>query len=73
MINFSTCSGLYRVWVPLREDGKSTLISIWIDPYLREFKSCSEEKGTNVVPIHRADSATVADSDETNSVFPSGM
>jgi hypothetical protein len=69
---FAAYSGLYRVWVPLRDDGKSPLISIWIDPSLCAFESCSEEKGTNVARIHRAESVTVADSENANSVFPSG-
>ena len=73
MTHLSTYSSLYRVWVPLRDDGQSPLISIWIDPYLRAFKSRSEGKGTNVAPIPRVDSVTAADSEDTHSVFPSGM
>jgi hypothetical protein len=30
--------GLYRVWVPLRDDGKGPLISIWIDPAMAVFQ-----------------------------------
>jgi len=76
--NFTTRSGLYRVWVPLRDDGKSPLISIWIDPTLRAFKSCAEENtpelfvGTSVEPVHDADSATVADSEDKNSIRSCG-
>jgi hypothetical protein len=29
--NYSARQGLYRVWVPLHDDGKAPLISIWID------------------------------------------
>ena len=31
-------SGLYRVWVPLRDDGRAPLISIWIDPLMTAFE-----------------------------------
>jgi hypothetical protein len=36
--NFMTREGLYRVWVPLRDDGKAPLISIWIDPTMAAFE-----------------------------------
>lgn len=42
--NLTTRSGLHRVWVPLRDDGESPLISIWVDPTFRAFKPCVEEK-----------------------------
>lgn len=51
MTNFAAYSGLYRVWVPLRDDGKSPLISTWIDRSLPAFESCSDEKGTHVEPL----------------------
>lgn len=45
MFNFSTNleslithRGLYRVWVPIHDDGKAPLISIWIDPGMRAFE-----------------------------------
>ena len=77
--DFTTRSSLYRVWVPLHDDGKSPLISIWIDPYLRAFDSCADGKtlehgmGTSSVWVHRTDSAPLADSEDTDSVFPCGM
>ena len=36
--NFMTREGLYRVWVPMRDDGKAPLISIWIDPTMAAFE-----------------------------------
>jgi hypothetical protein len=42
--NFTGRPGLYRVWVPLRDDGESPLISIWVDPTFRAFEPCVEEK-----------------------------
>lgn len=30
--------GLYRVWVPLHDDGRAPLISIWIDPTMTAFE-----------------------------------
>ena len=41
---FNERRGLYRVWVPLHDDGKAPLISIWIDPNLRAFEFCTEEE-----------------------------
>ncbi len=35
--NFTTREGLYRVWVPPRDDGSAPLISIWIDPTMAAF------------------------------------
>jgi hypothetical protein len=29
---FTNRTGLYRVWVPLHDDGRAPLISIWVDP-----------------------------------------
>ena len=39
--------GLYRVWVPLHNDGKGPLICIWIDPSMAGFESeaCPEDAG----------------------------
>jgi hypothetical protein len=36
--NFTARPGLYRVWVPLRDDGRAPLISIWIDPRMTAFE-----------------------------------
>jgi hypothetical protein len=36
--NLSVRPGLYRVWVPLHDDGKTPLISIWIDPAMKGFE-----------------------------------
>ena len=36
--NFTTRTGLYRVWVPLNDDGRAPLISIWIDPTMSGFR-----------------------------------
>jgi hypothetical protein len=70
MANFTAFSGLYRVWVPLRDDGKSPLISIWIDPSLQAFQSRAEDKGAALVAIHRENSTTVADLTDADSNFP---
>jgi hypothetical protein len=71
--DFTTRSNLCRVWVPLHNDGKAPLISIWIDPSLCAFESCWEETGTNVARNHRRESVTVADSEDANSVFPADV
>jgi hypothetical protein len=58
------------VWLPFRDDGKSPLISIWIDPSLQAFESRTEEKGADLVAIHRENSTTVADLTDADSNFP---
>jgi hypothetical protein len=35
--DFATRPSLYQVWVPLHDDGKAPLVSIWIDPALTKF------------------------------------
>jgi hypothetical protein len=42
--NFTGRPGLYRVWVPLRDDGKAPLISIWIDPRMTAFEKQSHDE-----------------------------
>lgn len=32
--------GLYCVWVPLHNDGKAPLVSIWIDPTTAPLENC---------------------------------
>jgi len=36
--------GLYRVWVPLHNDGKAPLISIWVDPSMGAFEPRGEKE-----------------------------
>jgi hypothetical protein len=36
--SFITHRGLYRVWVPMHDDGKAPLVSIWIDPGMKAFE-----------------------------------
>lgn len=42
---FANRTGLYRVWVPLHDDGLAPLISIWIDPMMTAFEpqACKEQ------------------------------
>jgi hypothetical protein len=42
--NFTARQGLYRVWVPLHNDGKTPLICIWIDPTMGAFESRQNHK-----------------------------
>lgn len=44
MTNYINRTGLYRVWVPLHDDGKAPLISIWIDPRMSAFESRTDEQ-----------------------------
>ena len=48
---FINRTGLYRVWVPLRDDGKGPLISIWIDPAVTAFESDARENPATVSSI----------------------
>jgi hypothetical protein len=48
--HLTTRSSLYRVWVPLHDDGKVPLVSIWIDPALHAFKSCAQEAACGFDP-----------------------
>jgi hypothetical protein len=41
--DFAIRPTLYRIWVPLRDDGAVPLVSIWIDPTLAAFKPCARE------------------------------
>jgi hypothetical protein len=47
--DLTSSSGLYRVWVPLHDDGKAPLISIWIDPTMTTFETqvCQEADGVS--------------------------
>jgi hypothetical protein len=52
--NFAVCTnrtGLYRVWVPLRDDGKGPLISIWIDPAVTALEPDARENSATVSSI----------------------
>jgi hypothetical protein len=77
--NLTTHSGLYRIWVPLRDDSESPLVSIWVDPNFRAFEPCVEEKNSSFQrsckcrPIHRAGSVTMVNAEDADSVFPDGM
>jgi hypothetical protein len=42
---FAARPGLYRVWVPLHNDGKAPLISIWIDPTMRALERQLSHEG----------------------------
>ncbi|MGA7624170.1 MAG: hypothetical protein WB630_14795 [Candidatus Acidiferrales bacterium] len=42
--NFINNTGIYRVWVPLQNDGKPPLISIWMNPKMTAFKSEAQQE-----------------------------
>lgn len=44
MTNLINRVGLYRVWVPLRDDGRAPLISIWIDPMMTAFEPNAQKE-----------------------------
>lgn len=43
--SFAACPGLYRVWVPLRDDGSTPLVSIWIDSTMTAFETRPHQAG----------------------------
>jgi hypothetical protein len=74
--HLTTRSSLYRVWVPLRDDGKVPLVSIWIDPALAAFKSCAQETAcgfdphANSLAGHEKNSMDRFDAEDLNSILP---
>ncbi len=53
-INFAKLNerrGLYRVWVPLHNDGKAPLISIWIDPTMAAIELCHRDESGELAAI----------------------
>jgi hypothetical protein len=54
-------SGLYRVWVPLHEDGKGPLISIWIDPAVTAFEPDARENPATLSSIGEKEIAEPGD------------
>jgi hypothetical protein len=67
--NFTTRLGLYRVWVPLHDDGTAPLISIWIDPTMTTFEQ--EQGHEEIGPSGVSDSA-IAEKIE-DSMRPTGV
>jgi hypothetical protein len=43
--------GLYRVWVPLHDDGKAPLISIWIDPAMTAIERYHRDESGELAAI----------------------
>jgi hypothetical protein len=48
--NSSTGSRLYCVWVPVHENGRDRLVSIWIDPASTAFESRLQEASCGIDP-----------------------
>jgi hypothetical protein len=58
---FINRTGLYRVWVPLRDDGNGPLISIWIDPAVTAFEPDDRENPATVSRIGEKEIADQTD------------
>lgn len=54
-------SRLYRVWVPLRDDGKQLLVCIWIDSTMPRFKAQLERDNERAAEIEGEASEEGAD------------
>jgi len=53
-INFAKLNerrGLYRVWIPLHDDGKAPLISIWIDSAMTAIERCHRDESRELAAI----------------------
>jgi hypothetical protein len=59
--------GLYRVWVPLRDDGKAPLVSIWIDSTMAAFEPQLQQTG---IGFHETNQAVMADEVEDPNCHP---
>ena len=44
--------GLYCVWVPLHDDGKAPLISIWIDPTMTAIEKYDRDESGEFTAIN---------------------
>ena len=56
-INFAKINerrGLYRVWVPLHDDGKAPLISIWIDSTMTAIERCQRDESGELAAINES-------------------
>ena len=69
--NLTARPGLYRVWVPLRNDGRGPLISIWIDPAMTAFESQPREESIGPSEIGEAAMAEEEDPKRRGTVAPS--
>jgi len=55
---FTSRSGLYCVWVPLRDDGRAPLVSIWIDSSMTAFELQAQQ---DAIALPGANEAVMAD------------
>lgn len=59
--NFANCTtrtGLYRVWVPLHDDGRAPLISIWINPTMTAFE---QQQGLEEIGLSDVSDSAIAE------------
>jgi hypothetical protein len=70
--DFATRSSLYHVWVPLHDDGKAPLVSIWIDPALTAFRSLRQETTANPLTGQEANDADPLAAEHVTSILERG-
>ena len=74
--NSSTGSRLHCVWVPVHENGRDRLVSIWIDPARTAFKSGLQDASRGIdaaaAPFGRQEKADVdqRDAEDMHKVLP---
>ncbi|MGD0965449.1 MAG: hypothetical protein ABSA57_16285 [Candidatus Acidiferrales bacterium] len=49
--NFATRPSPYCVWVPLHDDGRAPLVSIWIDPTMTAFECQQGHEDTGLYGV----------------------
>jgi hypothetical protein len=60
-LSFTSRTGLYQVWMPLRNDRKAPLVSVWMDPAMTAFETRFHEES---VPDSAASERTTAEETE---------
>jgi hypothetical protein len=69
--DFATRPTLYRIWVPLQDDGGVHLVSIWIYSALTAFQSSARvATAANSLEGHEKDSTDRLDAEDLNSILP---
>jgi hypothetical protein len=69
--DFASRPTLYQVWVPLHDDGRVPLVSIWIDPALTAFQSSARLARTaNSLEGQEKDSTDQFHAEDLNSILP---
>jgi hypothetical protein len=67
----SNRNGLYRVWVPLHNDGKVPLVCVWIDPKMTAFGAHNHAEHAEAVAVTNTEEAIASADDGPRCAAPS--